>query len=184
MFVWGERLITAALVVFIIVRLGPQLSALTGVGPDLGRAPQYEFTSLDGAHIASSQLAGKVVVVNFWATWCAPCRLEMPALQKLHAELEAQGVQVLGLATDVGNGDPIRSFIESREITYPVGRATPRHRAQFGGVNAIPTTFIIDREGLVRHRVVGFFAPPALRAAVRRLLQEPTPPEVDPQSLP
>ena len=172
--VWGERFLTAAILAFVLYRLGPQLGALTGVGPDLGRTPDFAFTAFDGTDVRSADLRDRVVVLNFWATWCGPCKLEMPALQSLHRDLEDAGVVVLGLATDVGGDEPIRAFLREREITYPVGRATGEHRRAFGGIRGIPTTFIIDREGVVRHRVVGYFAPPAMRAAVNRLLKDET----------
>ena len=166
---WLERIFTAAVMVFVAYRLGPQLGALTGIGPDLGRAPAYEFTTLDGTEVSSDSLRGKVVVLNFWATWCGPCKLEMPSLQALHEDPGMDGVVVLGLSTDVGGAGPIRTFLAERAITYPVGRATYAHRQAFGGIRGIPTTFLIDGDGIVRHRVVGYFAPPAMRAAVNRL---------------
>lgn len=170
--VWAERLFFAAAFAFVIYRLGPQLGALIGIGPDLGPAPQYSFTALDGAIVDSDQLRGKVVVLNFWATWCGPCRLEMPSLQSLHEDRAADGVIVLGLATDNGSGSEVPDFLKERGITYPVGRATSRHIRAFGKISAIPTTYIIDRKGVIRHKVVGYFAPPALRLAVDRLVDE------------
>lgn len=173
--VWLERAAWVGLALFALNRLGPQLGALTGVGPDLGRAPELTVATLDGDTLTSADLRGKVVVVNFWATWCMPCRLEMPALQKLHETYAADDVVVVGLSTDVGSADPVHAFLDERGITYPVGRATPGQRQAFGGIRGIPTTFIIDRKGVVRHRVVGYFAPPAMGAAVTRFLEEPTP---------
>ncbi len=182
-FVWAERLVTLALLIFVVVRLAPQVEALTGVGPDLGRAPAISVLTLDGATIQPADLHGKVVVVNFWATWCHWCRLEMPSLEKLHEEHAGDDLVVLGLATDAGSATPIRSFLAKRGITYPVARATAAVERAFGGVGGIPTTFVLDRAGTVRYRVVGYFAPPALKAAVSRLLDErppvqeaPTPP--------
>jgi thiol-disulfide isomerase/thioredoxin len=172
LFIWLERLFTVAVLAFALYRLGPQMAALTGVGPDLGRTPAFAFTALDGTEVRSEELAGKVVVLNFWATWCGPCKLEMPSLQSLHEDRAADGVVVLGLATDVGGGSAVEDFLAERDITYPVGRATNEHRRAFGGIRGIPTTFVIDREGVVRHRVVGYFAPPAMRAAVGRLVEE------------
>lgn len=172
LFVWAERLFTAAVLVFVAYRLGPQLGALTGVGPDLGRAPQYAFTTLNGTPIDSEALQGRVVVVNFWATWCGPCKLEMPALQSLHEDKADDGVVVLGLSTDAGGVEHIRDFLTERGITYAVGRASSSHRSAFGGIRGIPTTFVIDRRGVVQHRVVGYFAPPAMRTAVNRLLED------------
>lgn len=173
--VWLERAAWVAVGVFLLVRLGPQLGALTGVGPTLGRAPQLTVATLAGDTLTSGELRGRVVVLNFWATWCLPCRLEMPALQGLHEDYAGSDVAVVGLATDVGGVAPVRAFLEERTIEYPVGRATPAHRSAFGGIRGIPTTFVIDRQGVVRHRVVGYFAPPAMRAAVNRLLEEPSP---------
>ena len=168
--VWLERIVTVGLLIFVAIRLGPQLGALTGVGPSLGSAPAYTFVTLDGDTVRSADLAGKVVVLNFWATWCGPCRLEMPSLQALHERSDTSEVVVLGLSTDVGSADPIRAFLEEREITYSVGRATQAHRQAFGGIRGIPTTFIIDPDGVIQHRVVGYFAPPALSMAVSRLI--------------
>jgi thiol-disulfide isomerase/thioredoxin len=172
LFVWGERVVMFGLMVFVAYRLGPQLGALTGVGPDTGRSPAYELTTLAGDHVSSADLTGKVVVVNFWATWCGPCKLEMPSLQSLHEDRAGDGVVVLGLSTDVGGTAGIQDFLNDRDITFPVGRATAAHRQAFGGIHGTPTTFVIDRRGVVRHRVVGYFAPPALRVAVNRLLAE------------
>jgi thiol-disulfide isomerase/thioredoxin len=172
LFTWGERLLIGALLIFATVRLGPQLGALLGVGPDLGSSPTYTFTALDGTLVHSDALRGEVVVLNFWATWCGPCKLEMPSLQSLHEDRADDGVVVLGLATDVGSGTAVTDFVADRGITYPIGRATRAHRSAFGGIVGIPTTYLIDRNGIVRHKVVGYFAPPALRVAVDRLLKE------------
>jgi len=169
---WGERALWAAALVFIAIRLGPQLGALTGIGPALGSAPEIRFATLDGREVVPEELRGKVVVVNFWATWCPPCRLEVPALQRLHEDLADQGVVVLGLSTDTGGEEAVRDYLEERGVTYAVGMAPAPLRRSFGGVSALPTTFILDRDGVIQHRVLGFFAPPAMRAAVRRLLGE------------
>ena len=170
--VWLERVVTAGLLVFIAARLGPQLGALLGVGAKPAEAPGYELITLSGDTVRSDDLVGRVVVVNFWATWCPPCRLEMPSLQKLHERRAGDGVVVLGFSTDVGADAGVRTFLEERGITYPVGMATAAHHRAFGGIPGIPTTFILDRHGRVRHRVVGYFAPPAMNAAVSRLLDE------------
>jgi len=181
--VWAERLLIVAALAFIVYRLAPQLGALTGIGPDLGPSPEYRFTALDGSVVDSNQLLGSVVVLNFWATWCGPCRLEMPSLQSLHEDRAEDGVNVIGLATDAESGSAVEDFLIEHEITYRVGRATNAHRRAFDGIPMIPTTYLIDRSGVIRHKVVGYFAPPALRLAVNRLLEEMPPIPADPLPL-
>jgi thiol-disulfide isomerase/thioredoxin len=127
---------------------------------------------LDGATLDRDALRGQVAIVNFWATWCPPCRVEIPALQDLHEEFGPEGLVVLGLSTDAGGVGAVTTFLAERGVTYPVAMADAMTRNAFGGVTALPTTFILDRDGVIRHRVFGFCAPPAMRAAVRRLLEE------------
>jgi len=172
--VWLERVVTTALLVFVAIRLGPQLGALVGFSPSSTPAPSFALVTLDGDTIRSADLRGKVVVVNFWATWCIPCKVEMPSMQKLHERHAGDDLVVLGVSVDVGGAGPVRAFLRDHHITYPVGRVTEPLRRAFGGIAGIPTTFVIDRHGIVRHRVVGYFAPPALEASVSRLLADTT----------
>ena len=167
--IWAERVLFVALLGFVLVRLGPQLSAWTGIGPVEGSRPEYSFVALDGSAISSTALEGRVVVVNLWATWCPPCRIEIPALQRLHEDYAAGGdVVVVGLAGDVEGERAVRPFLEERGVSYANGLLTADLRRAFGGVSGFPTTLVIGPDGVVRHRVVGFFAPPAMRAAVER----------------
>lgn len=168
---WTERAFWVVLALFVLHRLGPQISALTGIGPTLGTAPAFEVTTLDGTDIDSETLRGKVVVVNFWATWCVPCRVEMPAFQKLHERYSDDQVLVLGLATDAQGARVVEPWLRERGISFPVALATPALERKFGGISAIPTTFIIGPDGVIRNRVFGLFAPPAMNAAVKRLVE-------------
>jgi len=167
---WTERIFWVAVALFAINRLGPQLSAWTGIGPTLGQAPAFSVTTLDGSTLTSDDLRGRTVVLNFWATWCLPCRLEMPALQALHDEMDPDQVQVIGISVDVTRG-PVADYLAEHEITYPIGMASGELRRAMGGITAVPTTFIIDPDGVIQHRVLGYFAPPAMRAAVRRAVE-------------
>jgi len=135
-------------------------------------APKFRLASLDGGQLGPPDFSGKVVVLDFWATWCGPCKLEIPSLQSLHEDRAADGVAVLGLSTDRGDPADVAAYLNERSVRFPVGIATTTVRRAFGEIHGIPTTFIIDREGTIRHRVVGYFTPPALRAAVGRLIDE------------
>ena len=168
---WTERIFWVGIAILVFQRLGPQLSAWTGIGPVVGEAPAWTATTLDGERIDSEELRGRIVVLNFWATWCGPCRLEIPVLQSIHEEFGPDEVVVVGLSTDVVDAS-VPEYLEEKGVTYLAGMATGEIRRAFGGISAIPTTFIIDADGIVRHRVLGLFAPPAMRAAVRRALRE------------
>lgn len=153
-------------------RFGPQLLAATGVGDMAIPAPAFEVSTLDGDTISLDGLRGNVVLVNFWATWCGPCRLEMPAFEQVWRERKADGLVILGLSTDVTGAAAVREFATARDITYPIAMAPRMTIRDFGGIRALPTSFLIDREGRIRHQVTGYFAEPALRAALGRLLDE------------
>lgn len=126
-------------------------------------APSFTVTTIDGKTISMDSLRGKVVLVNFWATWCPPCRAEIPdlvALQKKYADK----VVVLGLSEDEGSPDGVRRFAEQFEINYPIAMVTPEIQKFFPGVNGLPTTFVIDPQGRTVQKHVGL-----LNAAVTEL---------------
>jgi peroxiredoxin len=167
-----ETLVWIGLLAFVAVRLWPQVAAVAGIGRPGAMAPSLTVESLDGESIALEDLRGSVVLVNFWATWCPPCRIEMPGFQSVYEDYRDRGFVILGLATDVGSDRPVREFLADRGIEYPNAMVGEGEKRAFGGVPLLPTSILIDRDGAIRHRVEGFFAPPALRAAVRRLVNE------------
>ncbi|GMR13139.1 MAG: TlpA disulfide reductase family protein [Gemmatimonadota bacterium] len=167
-----ETVITVALLLFVAYRFWPQISTLVGVGGPVGQAPQFALETLDGHPVSLADYDGQVVLVNFWATWCRPCRLEMPGFQKLYRDKADQGFVVLGISTDRGDVAGVEAFLAERGIEYPVAMETREVNLAFGGISAIPTSFLIDRNGVIRHRIFGFMPPPALRVAVNRLLEE------------
>lgn len=160
---------------FLGYRLWPQLSALSGVGARDDPSPALEAVTLDGDTVRTERLRGDVIVVNVWATWCPPCRLEMPALEDVYRSRRDRGLKVLALSLDRSNVDAVRRFVDEHGLTFPVAMATPAMRRALGGVHAVPTTFLIDRSGRLRHEVRGLMVKPVLAGAVDRLLDEPPP---------
>jgi peroxiredoxin len=167
-----ETVLLVGLIVFTSWRFFPHFTATVGLGGPVGTAPDVSFTTLEGEQLQLRDLRGQVVLVNFWATWCLPCRLEMPGFEKLYKDRKDDGFVIVGVSTDRTGRDDVEAFLRKYGITYPVALETPELRAAFGGINGIPTSFLIDRSGVIRHRVFGFFAPPSVRLAVGRLLDE------------
>ena len=114
----------------------------------------FSVTDLDGRTITSAALRGKVVLVNFWATWCPPCRQEIPDLIKLQEKYKDDLV-VLGISEDEAPPETVRAFVAEHKINYFIAMTTPELAKVFRGVAALPTTFVIDREGKVAQRHVG-----------------------------
>ncbi len=168
-----SNLVLLALWAFILVRVGPHLAAVVGYETGDRSRPAYQVTTLDGGIIGADSLAGKVVLVNFWATWCPPCRVEMPLLEAMHRRHQDRGLVVLGLSVDTEPAERVRAFLAERGISYPVAIVGPREAMAFGGVAGYPTSFLLDRQGRIRQRAMGPLAMASFEPAVRRLLEEP-----------
>lgn len=123
--------------------------------PVIAPAPVWQLTTLDGKAIGTEQLKGKVVVVDFWATWCGPCIHEIPGYIELQKKYADRGLVIVGLSVDQQGADAVGKFVSSRSMNYPVALATQEVIDAFGGIEAIPTTLLIDRDGKIRHRKVG-----------------------------
>ena len=153
-------------------RVAPQARAAFGWSASGNAAPAVTLSLLDGRPQPLADLKGRVVLVNFWATWCPPCRAEMPGFQKIYDATRSAGFTVLGISMDDKSPAEVASFLHDRGLTYPVAMATEQAVAAFGGINDYPTSFLIDRRGRIRYTVRGIFAPVTLRMAVDRLLAE------------
>ncbi len=168
--VWN--IITVAILIWAAPRLLPHVGALVGIGSGPDVVPTYSYASLDGKAMSSDSLRGKVVLVNFWATWCTPCKVEMPLLEMMHKRHEEAGFLVVGLAVDRVSTEVVRAFVVERGVSYPIAHVGPEAEQVFGGVRGYPTSFLLDRTGRIRHTVIGPVAPLSLEPAVRRLLAE------------
>ncbi len=123
--------------------------------PSSGLAADFSLKSFEGREITLSQLKGKVVLLDFWATWCGPCRESIPHLIQLYKDYRESGFEVVGLNVDKGDREVVRRFILSMDIPYPVVTA-PEDVVRSYRVTGIPATFLIDKQGKIRERVVGY----------------------------
>jgi peroxiredoxin len=173
-----NTLVWLAVLAFLGYRMWPQVAAAFALAGGAEEAPAFILETLDGDTVSLEALRGEVVLVNFWATWCPPCRVEMPGFERVYRDKREQGFTIVAISTDRTGTAPVREFLAARQLTFPAGMATPDVVREFGGVRALPTSFLIDRQGRIRHQVSGYFAEPALRLAVDRLLREEPEPSV------
>ena len=135
--------------------------------------PAYATVSLDGDSVSLAAQRGKVVLLNVWATWCHPCRTEIPELRAIHAKYQAQGLELIGVSVDTdGTDDAIRTFMRDFKMTFPIWRDPDERVSTQFLVVGVPATFLIDREGVLRWRKTGPITPgdTALLAAIQRAL--------------
>ncbi len=132
---------------------------------------EFALTDADENEFTIAQFEGQVRVVNFWATWCPPCRDEIPDFQAFHEKYEDQGVKIIGIALDEQGAEIVQPFVEDMNMTYlSLIDTSQMAAAKFGGIYGIPTTFIIDRDGMVRKKHVGYMSYENLESAVLPLL--------------
>jgi cytochrome c biogenesis protein CcmG, thiol:disulfide interchange protein DsbE len=117
-------------------------------------APNFTVTDIDGRKLTLSDYKGKVVLLDFWATWCTPCRAEIPHFVEMQNKYGPQGFQVVGISMD-DDGKPVREFYQQYKMNYPVAVGDDKLADQFGGVMGLPVNFLIDREGRIHSKHLG-----------------------------
>ena len=133
-------------------------------------APAFALPDLEGKTIRNTDLKGKVVILNFWATWCPPCRDEVPDFVRLQSKYRDQGLVIVGLSLDNGGARDVRPFVDEYDVNYTMLIATQETAESYGGIQGIPTSFVLDREGTIVKRFVGRASAEAFEEAVRPLL--------------
>lgn len=133
---------------------GCQSSPQSNAPGPTGTAPDFVLTDLDGQSVRLSDLRGHAVLLNFWATWCSPCRAEMPDLQVIHEEYGGDGLVILAANINESR-DGVQEFVTHYSLTFRVLLDSSGQVARLYQVRGIPTTFFIDRDGVIRDRVVG-----------------------------
>ena len=135
------------------------------------RLPEFTVNDLHGKPISSANLRGKVLLIDFWATWCQPCKKEMPGYQKLVDSYGARGFAVIGFKFDTmaDTESPI-SFERKIGVRYPLAVASDDLKQKFGGIEGLPTTMLYDRHGILRQKIIGFEYTEVIESKVKPLL--------------
>jgi thiol-disulfide isomerase/thioredoxin len=152
-------LVASGLAGFQQTSAGPaQLKPAAIAAGEIGsRLPDFSARGLRGRRISSADLRGKVVLIDFWATWCQPCKKEMPGYQKLADRYGGRGFAVIGFKLDImADTEEPHAFARRLGIRYPLAVAKDEIKNKFGGIEGLPTTFIYDRQGILRQKIIGF----------------------------
>ena len=150
-----------------VAELGP---ATSGSPAKSRPAPDFSLQSLDGKTLRLSDFKGKAVLLNFWATWCEPCKIEMPWFVDLQNKYGAQGLQVLGVAMDDSDKKDIAKFVKDMGVNYPVAIGKEAVGNDYGGVQFLPETFFIDRAGRVQDKVFGLKGKGEIEDSIKKIL--------------
>jgi thiol-disulfide isomerase/thioredoxin len=134
-------------------------------------APPLSLKDIRGRTFRLSAYKGKVVLLNFWATWCPPCRAEMPGLVRMQREYGARGLQVVGITYPPETLREVRRFIRRLKVNYPVALGTKETKALFDESETLPVTIVIDREGKIRERIEGILLPEEFEQKIKPLLR-------------
>lgn len=132
-------------------------------------APQFTLKDINGKEVSLSSFKGKVIILDFWATWCGPCRSEIPDFIALQKEYGSKGLQMIGISVDKDK-DILVKFYKDNGMNYPVVLTDGAVEAKYGGIRAIPMTFIIDRTGKIAKKYVGAISKKQFESDIKPLL--------------
>ena len=173
-------LVVVAFVVALMLYVGLHMAHRSGRWPTprITRstvAPDFSLESLEGKTMRLSDFRGKAVLLNFWATWCGPCRIEMPWFVELQQKYGSQGLQVVGVAMDDASKEDIAKFAKDMGVNYPVLIGKEAVGDSYGGIPALPETFFIGRDGKVVDKILGLRGKTEIEDAIKRALNtQPT----------
>ncbi|HEY5837883.1 MAG TPA: TlpA disulfide reductase family protein [Pyrinomonadaceae bacterium] len=136
-------------------------------------APAVVLRDLNGRTVRLTDFKGKVVLLNFWATWCPPCRAEIPDLVRWQREYGSKGLQIIGVTYPPTNRRKVRSFVRAFKVAYPVLLGDKKTKALFDAGETLPFSVVIDREGKVRENIEGIVLPEEFDEKVKPLLEQP-----------
>jgi peroxiredoxin len=167
--------VAIAMMIFVARKLKnyPHQSQLPTTNVKGKPAPDFTLTSLDGKTVKLSDLKGKAVVLNFWATWCAPCKIEVPWLVDLQKQYGPQGLEIIGVAMDEGGKEEVAEFAKEMNINYTIALGDDKISEAYGNVLGLPTTFYIGRDGNMIARVPGLVSHKDIEDNIKQALNQP-----------
>lgn len=136
-------------------------------------APSFTLQNINGENVSLSDFGGKMVILDFWATWCPPCKAEIPHFIELYKQYKDKGLAVIGIALDVEGINIVRPFVQRYGVVYPVLLSDGQVAKAYGGINSIPTTFVIDSTGNIRRKYVGYREKSVFEADIKEFLPKP-----------
>jgi peroxiredoxin len=148
-------------------RNGPSLAPRLALASP---APDFTLQSLDGKTMRLSDFRGKAVLLNFWATWCGPCKIEMPWFVELQNQYAAQGFQIVGVAMDDASKEDISKFAKDMGVNYPILIGKESVGDEYGGVPALPESFLIGRDGKIVDKILGLRGKAEIEDAIKKAL--------------
>lgn len=134
------------------------------------KAPRFTLKDLSGNAVKLSDFEGKVVLLNFWATWCGPCRVEIPEFIRIREQYHTRGFEIIGISLDEDGPDDVAAFARRLKINYPVVMGTTETVEGYGPMNLIPTTLILDRQGRIHSRHLGMLTYDEVEKQIKPLL--------------
>ena len=168
-------LVVVAFVAALMLYFGYHQARRTGAGSaarltQSSLAPDFSLESLDGRNLRLSDLRGKAVLLNFWATWCGPCKIEMPWFVDLQKQYGSQGLQIVGVAMDDASKEDIGKFAKDMGVNYPILIGKESVGDQYGGVPALPESFLISRDGKIVDKIIGLRGKADIEEAIKKTL--------------
>lgn len=159
------------LIIACCLLFSPAAFAQTEKAPQNKKTLDFSLTDINGKTVSLKDFRGKIVLLNFWATWCPPCRAEIPELVKWQREYQSQNLQIVGVTHPPTNRAGVRRFVQKNKINYPILFGTKKIKALFNSSDALPLTIVIDGEGNVKDSIEGIVFPEEFDEKIKPLLK-------------
>ena len=167
-----KRFILVLLPIVIVLFVSAKAEKASIFGDNSSPAPDFTVKDLKGREISLSNYSGKVVFLNFWATWCGPCKAEIPDFIEAYKQYKDKGMEIIGISVDRISPKSVLKFVEKYKINYPIIMGTDKIQKDYEPGPYVPTTIIVDQEGKIRHRHIGYMDKKTLKGYFLKLTEE------------